>query len=403
MNEIEKKSRVDLSPCIRFVVVISALVLLGGIAGKLFFGVTGTQAAKIIFWNIEYFFVFALSLEIYGCSGNFEGKKLPLTLLCYFGSFLMVIVSREVMVLNFWMAGTLLLGLYLHPYMGTAFQLILSVTYCMVNGFGMDSFVCVFTLGALCIFLSRFMNRLLNILFILLILLTTNGAFMLIQNNFEISYSSKIWMELVSTALLVILVYAVQTEFAAVTEQTEEKKTEPLLGKIKKKKEERKIVFREEEAVTEEIKQFSYPLFKHCREIAELSKGAAKVVGANAELARIGGLYHEYGRVHGGRYVEEGVKMLRKHQVPKEIRKVVEEHNINYKMPTSREAVVVMLSDSIVSTIKYLEKRQENVPVDKVVESIFNKRMEVGVFSSNQMSKEEIERLKQYYFNTVKK
>ena len=146
------------------------------------------------------------------------------------------------------------------------------------------------------------------------------------------------------------------------------------------------------------FKQYSEALYAHAHQIADLSERAAKLIGAQEQLAKAGGLYHEIGKMNGKNYIEEGLMIAEDYAFPKELKAIIKEHNIKQDKPNSVEAVIVMLSDSVVSTIEYLEKTGENkYTTNKIIDNIFQMRMEKGTFDNARLSLKDYKLLKEFY------
>lgn len=112
--------------------------------------------------------------------------------------------------------------------------------------------------------------------------------------------------------------------------------------------------------LSERLRKASFELFQHCRTVGDTAAQAAALVGGDEQLARIGGYFHEIGRLKTDgvkrNYIENGLIHLREYDFPIEIQEIVRQHSYKNEKPTSREAGVVMLSDSVYSTIAYMKK-----------------------------------------------
>lgn len=152
------------------------------------------------------------------------------------------------------------------------------------------------------------------------------------------------------------------------------------------------------------LKEFSESIYQHSMLIGDLSYRAAKEIGADELLAKAGGLYHEIGKLKGKNYIEEGLLLADEYSFPKELTAILKEHNIKYDKPNSVEAAIVMLSDNIVSTIEYIEKSEEHKYTnDKIIDNIFQMRMEKGTFDSSDLSLKDFKILKEFYQKEFKK
>jgi putative nucleotidyltransferase with HDIG domain len=146
------------------------------------------------------------------------------------------------------------------------------------------------------------------------------------------------------------------------------------------------------------LKQCSEALYEHALYIGDLSCRAALTVGANELLAKAGGYYHEIGKINGKNYIEEGLIIADDYAFPKELKAILKEHNIKYEKPGSIEAAIVMLSDSVVSTIEYIEKMGDHkYTTVKVIDNIFQMRMEKGTFDASELSLKAFKTLKEFY------
>ncbi len=146
------------------------------------------------------------------------------------------------------------------------------------------------------------------------------------------------------------------------------------------------------------LKQHSEALYTHALYIGELSARAARLIGASEQLAMAGGFYHEIGKLNGKNYIEEGLRIAEDYAFPQELRAILREHNIKYDKPNSVEAAIVMLSDSVVSTIEYIEKSEEHkFTTNKIIDNIFQMRMDKGTFDGANLSLKNFKLLKDFY------
>lgn len=154
------------------------------------------------------------------------------------------------------------------------------------------------------------------------------------------------------------------------------------------------------------LKEHSESLYLHSILISDISSRAAKEIGADELLAKAGGLYHEIGKITGKQYIEEGLKLAEEYAFPKELKAILKEHNIKYDKPNSAESTIVMLSDNVVSTIEYIEKTDDHkFTPNKIIENIFQMRLDKGTFDSAGISLKDYKLLKEFYqkeFNKTK-
>ena len=413
MEKQSNKAIKESSSYFLFVILISVLVAAVSYAGSfLWKEPVQTTLLKVVFWNIEYFFVFTISLEMFRTGVLEDKKNIWILLVGYLISFSLLWISTEYLVLNFWFIGSLLIAILIHPYLGAGIQVILSISYCLIHDVSMEYFIYYFTFGVLMILLSKFMEKLISVIGVLVIVLATNIAFMFIRNDFDTFLSSNDRMELVSSVILVVFCYVVRCCLVgqvSIGKRMERQDKTEVNSDLKDKKKEKDVNEQKIDVVKDELmeqlKGFSGALYDHSVYIGELSYGAAKTIGCNENVALAGGLYHEIGRMAGKDYVLEGVELLKQQGVSKEVVQVVKEHNIRFFAPTSKEAAIVMLSDSIVSTVLYLKKQHgwDKAQAGDIISSVFVKRFEKGILDESDLSMDDIVKLKKYYLEALQK
>lgn len=153
------------------------------------------------------------------------------------------------------------------------------------------------------------------------------------------------------------------------------------------------------------LQEYSGQLFVHSMRISSVSAQAARHMNGNVQLAQAGGLYHEIGRITGEKdYVEAGVRLAEENDFPEDLLAVLRQHSGSGKeKPQSLEAAVVMFSDSIISTSDYLERNGKRAAIsdEKLVDSIFQKRISQGLLSESKLSEEELEKLRLFYIQQI--
>ncbi len=93
---------------------------------------------------------------------------------------------------------------------------------------------------------------------------------------------------------------------------------------------------------------FGQNLVVHSLEVAKIAGHLAAELGANVEVARVGGLFHDIGKVVSdkeGSHVQLGVDLLQKYKMPREIVNAVAEHHQD-KPFSSVESVLVYMADA---------------------------------------------------------
>lgn len=144
------------------------------------------------------------------------------------------------------------------------------------------------------------------------------------------------------------------------------------------------------------MKNKSASLYYHSIEVAEMSRLAAKRIDANYQLAYAGGLYHDLGKTAGSEYIKEGLRLADKFGIPKDVKTIMVEHNVKSRLPKSKEAAIVMLSDTAVSAIEYVKGTMDKKDISEraIMENALNKRANTGALKNSGLTMAEFEQIK---------
>lgn len=153
--------------------------------------------------------------------------------------------------------------------------------------------------------------------------------------------------------------------------------------------------------VVQLMRSKSASVYYHSNEVAEMARLAAKRIGADYNLAYAGGLFHDLGKVSGSEYIKEGLKLAEEYGIPGDIRTIMVEHNVKSRLPKSKEAAIVMLSDTVVSTIEYVKGTMDKKDISEqvLVENAINKRLTSGALNKSGLSIEEFNIIKETLIN----
>ncbi len=145
------------------------------------------------------------------------------------------------------------------------------------------------------------------------------------------------------------------------------------------------------------MKKKSTTLYYHSMEVAELSRYAAKRIGADYELAYTGAFYHDIGKLVGQEYIKEGITLSEKYKLPQCVRNIMIEHNIKSRLPRTKESAIVMLCDTAVSAVEYLKATMDKKDMSEsaIIENALNKRMLSGALNKSGLSIEEFSIVKE--------
>ena len=127
------------------------------------------------------------------------------------------------------------------------------------------------------------------------------------------------------------------------------------------------------------LMDINYKSYVHSLKVADYAVKVAKQMNCDYELVNLSARFHEIGKLRGNNYIEDGIKILKENDFPKEVINIVKEHNSKSNFPRSLESAIVMLSDSIETTLeKVIEKNGYNVQHEKIISQIIDIRFDSG-------------------------
>ena len=183
--------------------------------------------------------------------------------------------------------------------------------------------------------------------------------------------------------------------------------------------------------------------FEHTLMICGLAEEGARAIGADVDLIRTGSLYHDVGKLHAPNWfienqkdgpnpdslddpqasaavlqahVDEGLKLARRHRLPRPIADFIPEHQGTLKMgyflhkarerdpdvdesrfryrgpaPRSRETAVLMLADGCEAALRSLPPDTSDDQARDTVRRIVESRQRDGQLSKSTLSRSEVE------------
>lgn len=360
------------------------------------------------------------------------GKKLSKTIIIlgYLASISLLLFVPQPEIFSFWMIGGLLVSMLLDNKLGLLLHFNLAFIMGIALNVNPESVIQVLMIGALMNLLAGSLRQKASFIYAAIIILSTNITISFAINNFifetqnNFNYLNSLYsiFAVLITAFTICLLYPKTEEIAL--QNTEEK--DVIEGEsMETVKQEFDMELSVQEVKTQvdisdaqitgartsfevlsdldndlimKMKQHSEVLYAHALRIGDLSYRAAIEIGANEMLALVGGLYHEIGKIRGKNYIEEGLIIAEDYAFPKELKAILREHNIKYDKPSSVEAAIVMLSDSVQSTVEYIEKNDEHkYGTEKIIENIFQMRMDKGTFDNSTLSLKDYKKLKEFF------
>lgn len=387
-----------------YLIIYSAIVVFCAFAGKIL-GKDISDIVKCCIFTGIFFFSITLNIKLNGLETLRNRKKRNGLLFGFLFSFFVIVISTFLPTYNLWILGVLCITASADLYAGILSSALFAYFIQFVAGRTVEWFAFSFVMGTLFCLMIKFLKKKQDMFYIGIILLSFNVTLLLLLNNFIVDRPEILFLalSLLSTVLVLAAIYVLafcDIKKTALFKEKEEKKVETL-----ENKEEIKNVYSIEELLREDfelllrMKEYSEHLYLHCTDVGEVSYQAAKVVQADAQLARAGGLYHEVGRIRGQNYIEEGLNLAAEYDFPDQVADLIRQHNCKFEKPHSIEAAIVMLTDSIISTIEYMQGQPEmkKVPPAKIIDNIFNIRLAKGTLDESGLSVQAFKQLKNFY------
>lgn len=147
-----------------------------------------------------------------------------------------------------------------------------------------------------------------------------------------------------------------------------------------------------------QLKEHSKPAYLHSKLVAKMSGEAAEKIQADASLVRAAALHHEIGKLKGGDAAGQTLALLREHGFPDEILEILKAYEAKENvMLQSKEAVILLLADKIVSMYRFLRKTGKQTPPEKIVDQTIAMQMLRGEWNESGLSIAECTTLRNYF------
>ncbi|MDT8715318.1 HDIG domain-containing protein [Clostridium sp. 19966] len=195
--------------------------------------------------------------------------------------------------------------------------------------------------------------------------------------------------------------------------------------------------------------------YHHSILVANLAELAADSVGANSVLARVGAYYHDVGKIKRPLFfkenqmntenphdkitpnlsaliiishVKDGLELAKEYKLPQSILDIIEQHHGNSlvkyfyvtmknssdnpeevleedfrysgPIPTSKEATIVMLADSVEAAVRAVGSG-DNKKIEEMVDCIFEDKFKDGQLSESELNMKEIKKIKEVFLKTL--
>jgi len=345
-----------------------------------------------------------------------------ITAATYIISILLIMLSGNPITYSFWMLGGLVNAMLVDKILGLLIYFNLTFILNLSYLAGPETIINCLIMGVLFILLSDALKNKATVIYASIILLSTDITLTFVLNNFifDTKVNTNYLASFFSLFAVLVAAFVISVlygkfcendsdsnskiiEIETENEITQDKHENVITETGKSTGANYDILLSEDNELMMRLKNHSEKTYNHCRMIGDLSGRAARLIGADENLARAGGYYHEIGKISGNNYIEEGLKLADEYAFPGKLKDIIRQHNIKHDKPTFIEAAIVMISDNVATTIEYINKTgEQKFSPDKIIDDIFRMRMEKGTFDESGLTVKDFKLLKEFFQNEFK-
>lgn len=391
--------------------------------------ITMLMGGKLLFVSLLLLVLFLTGLQFIEKKSRQKYSYEVAFSVCYVFSFLWIVLGQFHEIYGFWMIGGWILSIVLNTFLGMVFQTLFCFVYAWLGQDSISQFSLLFLVGVGMCFLVPYMRKVSNMGYVVLIGLICNGISIVLQENFQwdqVIQLENLWWEL--SCFLALLASAfgawillgitkygnmsfvkagIQELFSS-EEVLWEEGTFAKLGDLADKHQnaaEQSVepLIQRDSFLLKRLQEKLPDVYAHSLVVAKIAKEAAEHVNADQMICYAGGLYHEIGKLESKDYINAGILLAKTNHFPQKLLTVIEEHNVRSKNATSKEAAVVMLSDSVVSMLERVDKTKSMEQQKEMVKRIFVLRLEQGSLDQCGLHMEELKKLLCVFLTWVEK
>ncbi len=158
----------------------------------------------------------------------------------------------------------------------------------------------------------------------------------------------------------------------------------------------------ENSSLLDSLKTVKRNAYIHSLRVSVLATECAKALNYDQNFAKAIALYHEIGKIREGNTYENTLNILLENNFPSEIITAVEEvTGKKNDMFTSKEAGVVAISDTIITTYLYLKGTGSNIAPQKIIDSAMTKYMLNGRLDKAGVTIKDCGEIKNYFIDVL--
>ena len=151
-----------------------------------------------------------------------------------------------------------------------------------------------------------------------------------------------------------------------------------------------------ESELLSELKATSKEDFDHSVYVSVLCSRVAAFTDIDENKVKALAYYHRIGALRGANTWENASAIMQEHNIPEEIIELLSEYIPKDGCIKAPECAVLYFADTIVSSIRYLFKKDPDAKLDyiKLIDAVFDKKIESGVLKECSISYKDIETMK---------
>ncbi len=148
-----------------------------------------------------------------------------------------------------------------------------------------------------------------------------------------------------------------------------------------------------------QLKDLSKEEYYHAIHTAYLSDRIARRLGADDAAAKACAYYHRIGILKGENTWENVASICSEYHFPANTRKILKEYVDDTEKIISKETMIVLFADTIVSSILYLLEKDPAAELDyeQIIDTVFQKKLETDELWENEISLAQIRAMKKIF------
>ncbi len=145
-----------------------------------------------------------------------------------------------------------------------------------------------------------------------------------------------------------------------------------------------------------ELKNYSKDEYYHAVHTAYLCDRIAKKLNLDDNAAKAAGYYHKISLLKGDNNWENTCMVLEEYNFPEKVHEILKEYLNEKERIVSKETVILLFSDTVISSIHYLFSKDKTAQLDyeKLIQAVFKKKEESGMIKYSHITLRELEEMK---------